>query len=694
MAELHFTTKSGSKPHTHIIYIDADTGDAVCSTCQNHTHEVFPTETVMVLSTDLEHTHQVIPIPVQSDEVKPPTGDDEEVVSDALSLFKTACEYEDKSRKSGKEAYEFFKGNQWDKGLKSELNSKKRATQVYNYIQSKIDVLSGLARQNRTDPRAFPVEGSDGGVADIATAALVRISKNNVLASEEIRVFEDEVITGRGLFHVYISQDRDPRGDIIIERFPWADGYLGVHSKLDASDATHAHKAKWISVAEAKSRYPELKDYIDGLIADSREEINTTNLVQDPGSKGSTVDFKTHPEIIDQQHRRIRLIEHEIKEFKIDYNIVSPDETVMIKTTREVFNKLKELPSHIKLVGIKTTREIIRVVTTIGDKLISNEYPFRPYNGFSLIPSYAYKFDDGTWFGKVEAMKHAQMEINKRGSQGIDIVNRMLGRGWFIDPETFNSPSDENKFIENSGSSGWVQKVQSVERPPRQADSMSYPPELFNLHQLNLSIMEGVSNITSSLSGQQQTGYESGSAILRLQRSGLVGNERVFDNFILSKQTMFRNVFRLMQEFYSPARIARIVLSEASDTQRSEPLTIGDNEISPFRSPQEDEMIYQDIQNMLDTTDLLKYDIQIGEQIFSATNKEAQFTMWSEAATHGLPVPLEMLIELSSLPNKGKWNKIVKEQESMRQQMEQMKYTAELQKAGRIPVNPTNEEPR
>jgi RNase adaptor protein for sRNA GlmZ degradation len=105
-------------------------------------------------------------------------------------------------------------------------------------------------------------------------------------------------------------------------------------------------------------------------------------------------------------------------------------------------------------------------------------------------------------------------------------------------------------------------------------------------------------------------------------------------------------------------------------------------------------MIYQDIQNMLDTTDLLKYDIQIGEQIFSATNKEAQFTMWSEAATHGLPVPLEMLIELSSLPNKGKWNKIVKEQESMRQQMEQMKYTAELQKAGRIPVNPTNEEPR
>lgn len=697
MATLLKTTTDSK--HWHLLYLDVAKQMLLCSMQDEHNHPVqliqLPDGSPKVSIGEVNgHTHEPTDIKIVRPN-KPKNKPDMEVVDQALELFKDAIEYERESRKRGIESYEFFEGEQWDKHTIRKLEKDKRAHQVYNYIQAKIDVLSGLARQNRVDPKAFPVEGSDDGVADVATATLMRIAKQNNLASDEIRVFEDEVIAGRGLFHVGMTQSRNPLGDVLIERFPWADGYFGPHQKLDADDATHAHKAKWLTYGEAKAKYPDKSEDIEKMIGEvgTEPENERIELVQDKGSRASSIVRHLHnPEIVDMNHKKVRLVEHEIKEFYQVYMAENDDGTLGQEITKDVYDRLDTF-EELMLTPLEFVKDRIRIVTTVGTVLLKNFYPDRPYDGFSLIPAYGYKFDNGNFIGKVEAMKGAQREINKRGSQSIDIVNKMLGRGWFYDKETFDDPKEAEKFKSNAGGSGWFQEISSTDRPPLPAETPNFPAELLNLHSLNLSIMEGVSNINPGMSGMGRTGYESGSSLARQQKSGLVGNERMFDNFILAKQSLFRKVFKMVQKYYDKRRIARIVLSEASDPSRMEPLQVQGQPIPGQRDPQTDMALMQHIEVMLSTKDLSDYDIQIGEQVFSATNKEAQFMAWMEAAAHGMQVPPGMLIELSSLPNKGKWARVMEAQYQQQMQMEQMKYTAEMQKAGRIPPPASNNSP-
>lgn len=688
MAMLLKTTKTDK--HWHLIFFDQD-GKVLESSMDNeHKHPLQIVLDPITRQPNISvgeaegHTHDIEPVNNPLPE-KPTHKSDSEVVASDLELFKTAVNYEADSRKNALEAHRFYKGEQWDKGVKQDLEAKKRATQVYNYVQSKIDVLSGLARQNRVDPKAFPVEGSDDGVADIATATLMRVAKQNNLASQEIRVFEDEAIGGRGLFHIGMTRKNNPLGDVLIERFPWADGYFGPHNELDASDATHAHKAKWISLGEAKARYPKHADKLEEMIgiSDNAGHGERVELIQDKGSRASSVErYNTDPEIFDIEHKKVRIIEHEIKEFRTAFVVTTPDGGFSEEVSESEHTKAATISA---LVPMEFDRERIRVSITVGTQLLKNHYPDRPYDGFSLIPVYAYKYDDGSFAGKVESMKGPQREINKRGSQSIDIVNRMLGRGWFYDPETFEDPKEADKFKAAAGGSGWLQKVADTQRPPVPAELPPFPNELFNLHSLNLSIMEGVSNINPGMSGMGKTGYESGTTLRTMQKSGLVGNEKIFDNFILSKQMLFRKVFKMIQRYYTPERIARITLSEASDPTRVEDLQVGGQPISPQRDPQADAEAFQNIIRMLQTKDLADYDIQIGEQAFSATNKEAQFMQWMEAASHGMQVPPQLLIDLSSLPNKGKYAREMMAIQQQNMQMEQMKYQAEMEKAGRVP---------
>jgi len=682
MAELLRTTRD--RKHWHLIYIENAEEPINSSEDRGHVHpvQVFPDPITneprisVGLAGENPHTHNIEPLenPLKA---KPKAKSEEEVMDLALNLFKHADDIEKDSRNSGLESWKFFKGEHWADDIKQALNEKHRATQVYNYVQAFIDSLSGLARQNRLDPRAFPIETSDNGVADIVTSALVWISKRNGLSQEEIRVFEDMLIVGRGLFHIDISQRRNPMGDVILERFPWADGFFGEHNKLDASDSTHCHKAKWLSFQEAVARYPDLEEELTSQLIASEEYPDDATAVNEIYRK-----WRQYDQLIDRGHQRLRFIEHEIKETRTANYIMNTSGTLKQEVSAEAYRKAETIPG---LVLADFAKDRIRVVVTVGTQLIRDYYPDRPYEGFSLVPVYAYKYDDNSFRGKVEAMKDPQREINKRSSQVIDIVNRMINEGWFYDDETFDSETELNKFKKNASRPGFTQKVRDTARPPVKPEKSPFPTELFSMQRQNVDILQNVTNIPPALLGGG-TGYESGEALGIQRHSGLVGNERVFDNFILSKQTVFRKIFALIPGIYGPYRLARLTLSSASDPARLENLMVGGQEIPAERMPEQDQELLSHIMQLLSTQDLEEYDIAIGEQPMSATAKEGQFKLWLSAAQQGLPVPPSLLVDLSPLPQKGKWSRMMEQQVQQKRELEAQKTQAELAKAGRIPV--------
>lgn len=693
MAKIFKTTET--EKHYHAVYMDEVANTFLTSLDNNHRHEVviYPdpstNEPRVAFSEVNGHTHSLALL----DDVlpdKPEKKEDNEVVTEAISLFKAASRLEEDSRARGIQSYKFFKGEQWDETTKQRLKAKNRACQTHNLIASQIDILSGIARQNRLDARAFPVEGSDDGVADIATALLIRISKISKLPTHEIRVFEDGLITGRGFFDVFISQKKNPLGEIQISRFPWKDGYFGPHEELDGSDASHCHKAKWMTLSKAKRKYPEkAKDIENSYVRANRYpedgEITTDFYVDDSESINK---YNTDAEIIDVQHKRIRLIEHEIKEYRTAYMAINSALTLNQEVSLEIYNKLKTV-EPVSL--LRLPRERVRVVLTAGTTLIKNVYPDRPYEGFSLTPYYVYKYDDDEGFnGKVEFMKDSQREVNKRSSQIIDVANTTLSPGFFYEKDTFVNEKGKRDFQKNASTPGHNAEIENIERPPIPKQNPRFPGELFTLQQNNMRLMTSVSNINPALAGQSSQ-YQSAKAGSMQRQAGLIGNERVFDNFILSKQTVMHKVFKLAQEFYSKERIARIILSEASDPERLEQLQIGGQQIAQRRTSEEDAIAMQNIIKLLNTSDLSDYDITIGEQPLSPTMKEFERKSWMEAQQMGIPVPPQLMVELSSLPNKSKWAKIMQQMAEEQKQMEQLKFQTEMQKAGRLPAQNINQ---
>ena len=88
------------------------------------------------------------------------------------------------------------------------------------------------------------------------------MSDQNDFESEESEVCDDQRITGRGFFNMYIDYDTNIEGEIIIEQFSWDDCYLGPHKKKDLSDCEYLNKTKWFSGPKIKQLWPDKADVV------------------------------------------------------------------------------------------------------------------------------------------------------------------------------------------------------------------------------------------------------------------------------------------------------------------------------------------------------------------------------------------------------------------------------------------------
>ena len=111
----------------------------------------------------------------------------------------------------------------------------------------------------------------------------------------------------------------------------------------------------------------------------------------------------------------------------------------------------------------------IRKTTTATNVVLDDENPMDlPDDTFYTIPAYAYK-DGSDWWGKIEAVKDPQKEVNFRYSQTVDITNRMTNYGWFTSENQFPDGRKGQKNFKSSVSNpGFVVNVNDVGNVPHQ----------------------------------------------------------------------------------------------------------------------------------------------------------------------------------------------------------------------------------
>jgi hypothetical protein len=659
--------------HDHIVYLRKDfTGDT--STDKKHSHVIEPLPDgsgAELLPADDGHSHVLAgPLSVGEKERK---KSDTELIKEVRELFKSARELESKPREQAEKAEKMYGGEQWKDSDRQSLEAANRACLTINEIEPKIDLLSGYQRQNRQDLRFLPIEGGDAKVAELLNVVVKNICDSTDVEYEETEVFEDALIAGRGMWHVYLDRDENLEGDLKVEYWPQKDVYFGPFNRKDQKDLEYLCKVKWFSKAKLEQLFPDKAKDLKAEL-DVAKDLAEDEFIHDSQSgdryseeEGEpTYHEAIDPDFINIAKKEFRLIECWRKEYKRVPVAFSPNEDFYESQEgigEKSVSAIKTIPG-LTVAYQKIAR--MRVTTIAGGTLLVDEYPEDHPDDFNIIPVYAKKRGN-KWWGKVWTAIDMQNEINKRHSQSIDILNKCAAYGWFYDNKTFPGPQEKSQWIKNSSSPGFNQEVINSERPPTKVEGTKFPVEIVQLEQLSTEKLREIMNINPELLGINSRA-ESGVAIAEKKRQGLVGNEFLFDNLAISKKRLGRAIVRLIQVAYTPERIMRIVNNANSRSSV---------EIAGKPLDQYDPAM---IEKMLRNADLTKYDVAVTESAYSPTNRRYNFIVWSELAGRGVPVPPDLLIELSDLGDKEKVKQQVQQMKEEQAKMEKAKIDAEIQK--------------
>ena len=719
--------------HYHAVYFNESLSFGDMSD-EGHVHEIIIEQDEQgqdyTLLTEVDgHTHELEQLEYKQVRTKKMSSND--AVEFAREAFISAKDTEEESLTDAEESENFYRGIQWSKG-DTQANSIAGKTQLtINEIKPRCDALSGIQRQNRTDIQVLPVESGDAGVADMINIVLRNILEQSNYKYEETRAFGESSSIGRGNLYCDIDSSKNIEGDIIVKHLPWGMVMYGEHTNLDGSDSPYIIVQKWVSMDKLKATYPTKaadinKDMNHVIKSHSGNHVSYPSHSYDRKAiNGGGYKNSSDGEFVNEKEKTYNLIRVYRKDFK--------RVPVLFSSVADVYeNALYMYKKDITKFTSMEMFELTHVVQTdvdvveIAGAVLLDQYKsdFEEYN---ITPIYANKIDNYFW-GKVHEAKDAQRELNKKMSQLMEILNKMGSYGWGYTSEAFENPAhDIAEFRKVANKPGFMQKFKAgFQQHIQEFNGVKYPSEIVEGLKISSEKISTVMNVSPSMLGFSETSQESGVAIAQKQRSGLVGNEYLFDNLSLTKKVLGRNIVKMIQKYYSPERILRIV--EHYDSRKGG-IEIGSKALYPVSQPMEllqmamqqgalgqdqatikqiaevyqqggqipevegildhmqmmlDQQRRSDLLEDLNNEDLCRYDVVVSESKQSETTMMANYSMLSELYRVRPDLPLDTLLQFMPYMQEDVKNELIQKvaaQGKAAAEADQQKYQTEIFKS-------------
>lgn len=689
MKNLYTTDIAGEeKPHAHIVYLNDEEGYGYTSYNAGHSHKAIfipeqpeqldemgnilvpaqPASIVLEPDPLDGHSHPIKQVTLTA---KKESLKDDELVERVYSLLRAGLENEARATKDQKIAEDFYVGEQWAAGVRSELESNDRAALTFNVIQKYIDELSGHQRKRRSDIKYLPMEEGDQRTSDLFSFVAKYILEKCSYQAEESDVFDNMVIGGRGFFNVYISTEKDLRGDIIVENYNPQDAILGPHEKKDGSDCEHRLKTKMYSLPKLKQLFGDKADDIqkdfEVYFTDPSPHTTYPDSQYELSKNRAPTSFAIADDVYENisiSKKEFRLIECQELEFTKYFIAINTEEDFYLKLQdwdKKTIDLMKQMQGFTLLERVEPR---VRITKIAGNTLLDTT--LTDSDMFFIIPVYAKKRGNRFW-GKVGPAIDAQKEVNYRKSQIIDILNRMAGgTGWFIDSDTFPENEKEN-FRKKASKPGFIQEVNQLSKIPIRVEGSGFPNGLMQGAELALRDVSELMNINVEPNGAN----ESGTMFMQRIEQRLRGNENLFDNLSFAKKQLGRILLRLIKKYYSASRIYRIISNDKFIRQMQE----SGEEVPAFT--------LEEIQDILGNFAEDNYDVVITESAYSPTMRTATLVLLSEMAQTGaIQVPPEVFLELADLPKetKDKLTRIYQQQQEAAMKEAEMTKSMEMEK--------------
>jgi hypothetical protein len=158
----------------------------------------------------------------------------------------------------------YVNSEQWTADELSVLNARHQPPITFNYCRRKVDLLCGLERKARTDPKAFSRTPTEDERADAATQALRYIADDNDFQPLRSQVFNEMLVEGFGGLEVSLEDDGKGGAEIRLAQVPWDRIWYDPHSRQDDFlDARYKGIVIWMDRDQLYELYPDAGDVVD-----------------------------------------------------------------------------------------------------------------------------------------------------------------------------------------------------------------------------------------------------------------------------------------------------------------------------------------------------------------------------------------------------------------------------------------------
>ena len=454
----------------------------------------------------------------------------------------------------------FALGKQWDQADMDLLKEDGRVPLVINKTLPALLVVSGHERSNRMRVRYLPVEDRDTPTAETWSEVARVVQESGDIDFVKSECFMDSLKGGRGFMELRIDYQVDPKGAIVADRvLPWEIRVDPTSVRRDLSDARYILRAKDVSYEELLVLWPE-----------KGEEIIGANLVAlDLGTAATVGDRESDYDSLVSASYKKGLNTWQLIEVWY-WQVENPSNYRALNQETGEWEPLKD-QAHVdalKMIDPMLVYEHKPVYEkkyyhafVVGPLELEHEPSPYEYAGFPYIPFFGLKDEDsGRYLGMVYQMRDPQMEVNKRRSQVLHILNRSAKGGWTGPEGAFGA--DKNEWEEESSKAGVVLEwVPNPAMPDGGKPAVITPPQLpiafVELEKMAAVDLRDVSGINLELMGLSQKDTP-GIVTSQRQRQALTILQTYFDGLRRSTKQLGRVMLSMMQQFYTDGRSAQI----------------------------------------------------------------------------------------------------------------------------------------
>lgn len=496
-----------------------------------------------------------------------PSDDDLKFVGKVLDWWDEADKVETDNLTAEKADHAFCYGHQWEQEDVAELAKTGRVPLVINKVRPTIQVVSGHERSNRMRVRYMPVEQGDNFKAEIWSEVARIVQENGDIDFHKSDAFADMAKGGRGFLELRFDYESNPAGEVVGSRvLPWELRIDPTSNDYDLKDARYVLRAKDVSYEVLLTLWPDKSEEIlaaqsdalslheSGGIADREDKYNNAL------SHGYQKNRDTW-QLIEAWYWQV--------EQTSAYKAKGPDGQWEPIKDKESLDALLLMAPMLEYEDDKRFERVYYQAFVCGPVLLENNPSPYEFKGFPYIPILGDRDEEtGRYLGMVHAMRDPQMELNKRRTQILHIVNKSAKSGWYGPTGAF---ADRDQWEEESAKPGVILEYNVVDgqNPPQPINPPQIPQAFITLEQMASVDIRDVSGVNIELMGLSQKDTP-GIVTNQRQKQALTILQNYFDALRRSTKHMGRILLSMMQQLYTDGR--QFQITGLTDPQTQQPV--------------------------------------------------------------------------------------------------------------------------